>query len=276
MYEVESSFGGKNLLLDGYENLVAVWSNARLRSDYEGNSLLYKNWSTNAEAEIGWIGNKIDVESAPLGVNVGVSVQYDQSGNGFDIAESETLRQFRIKAADNSFKTVNGYPVLEGKPLGQLSRLRKLGLGTFPTTYSIVMTIKNLNLAAGVSRFILDRYSNAETGNDVYVRIQPDNDFGLFAGTERTPAVSTVDTWLLVMVVTTTTTDFTRAISSVSDDELSNSVGNTIMNGISLGASRNETTTNTFDGYIMDTIIFDGDMRDDEDLINGLKSKIGI
>lgn len=278
-----SLLGGQNsvpLLLDGRTDVIRAYSIRKLRTDYTGDAALAEDWTNNNTYAVGFTGDKMNLAaliSSTSGNNVGVNRWYDQSGSGEYLSEKiATNRQFRIKDTSNAFQTVNGYPVFESKPLGQLSRVwtEDFSLPTITLPYTVVWTVNNISTGAGASKFIWDRPTAAF--NNVYARIQPDDEIGFFAGGEQVTNTVTIDKYVMMMVVTGGTSDYIRSVSSVDDDAVTASIGGLVMNSLNIGSSRNLIATNAYDGNIMDFMIFDGDLRNDSTLINNLKTLIGI
>ena len=276
----ERYFSPRKLLLDDYDNLIRVYSSRKLLSNYNGNAVQAEDWNDNSTYEVGFKEDKLDIESlilSTLGNNVGVKRWYDQSGSGEYLSENSTIgRQFRIKDDSNNYQSVNGYPVFEGTPLGQPSRVytEDFALPAITLPYTVVWTINNISTGGANSRFVWDRPT--ASFNNVYGRIQNDDEIGFYAGTERTIGTVINDKYIMMMVVTNTTDDYIRAVNSTTDVSSTISVGGTIMNSLNLGSSRNLTSTNAFDGNILEFMIFAGDLRNDEALISNLKQLLNI
>lgn len=102
--QVDSVYLGTNLvwqkpLLDKFPGAAAAYSLRRIRSAYTGSAIRVRRSSDNAEQDIGFIGQTLDVPSLLSFVGAGsgfVVTWYDQSGNGKDVTESVLANQPRI------------------------------------------------------------------------------------------------------------------------------------------------------------------------------------
>ena len=89
------------LILDTYP-ATAAFSVRKLRTDYSGNSMRVRRSSDNAEQNIGFSGNVLDTSALLSFVGTGgtdngfVTIFYDQSGNGLNIAQEVAVNQPKI------------------------------------------------------------------------------------------------------------------------------------------------------------------------------------
>lgn len=98
-YRFAAGGGGGSLLLDVVTGATAAYSLRLLRTGYTGSAIRVRRSSDNAEQDIGFSSGDLDTSalSTFVGANSGFVVTwYDQSGNGYDAAQSTTGRQPRI------------------------------------------------------------------------------------------------------------------------------------------------------------------------------------
>jgi hypothetical protein len=87
------------LLLDLYPNAATAYSVRKLRTAYTGNCIRVRRSSDNAEQNIGFVNNELDTTSLLSFVGAGngfVTTWYDQSTNGFNVAQTTAARQPKI------------------------------------------------------------------------------------------------------------------------------------------------------------------------------------
>lgn len=90
------------LILDLYTNSVAAWSLKKLRTAYTGNCIRVRRSSDNTEQNIGFSGSSIDTTSLLSfcsGTNGFVTTWYDQSGNGYNMTQTNATLQPQIVSA---------------------------------------------------------------------------------------------------------------------------------------------------------------------------------
>lgn len=83
-----SSFTG---ILDDYPGAGGAWSLRKLRSAYSGAAIRIERASDNAQTDIGFVGEDLDVsaiDSHCTGTTGHVKIIYDQSGSGYDLSIS--------------------------------------------------------------------------------------------------------------------------------------------------------------------------------------------
>lgn len=104
------------LILDTVPDPQTAVAFVKLRSDYMGYCCKIRRESDDAEMDIGFIGDIVDVaaiESFRLGGHCYLSVWYDQSGNNNDWTETTLVNQHPITVSDSSsiiVNLVNGIP----------------------------------------------------------------------------------------------------------------------------------------------------------------------
>ena len=94
-----ASGGGASKLIDTYSGATAAYSLRLLSSSYSGNAVKVRRASDNAEADIGFSGDSLDVSALAThcGSSEGfVSVWYDQSGNANNATQTTASNQPRI------------------------------------------------------------------------------------------------------------------------------------------------------------------------------------
>jgi len=113
--------GGQVLLPDEITTtpLLAAFSTRRVVSTYSGPSLRLRRDSDNAELDFGFIGNHLDVDAIATwlgGANGRIVIWYDQSGAGFDVDQTASLRQPVYTASQINNRpslTFNAFPYLQ-------------------------------------------------------------------------------------------------------------------------------------------------------------------
>jgi hypothetical protein len=98
-----TSASGGSLLLDTYPGAAAAYSLRKLRSAYTGAAIRVRRSSDGTETDIGFFSNgELDTTTLSTFVSSGfygyVSVWYDQSGNGYDLTQTELSIQPTIIA----------------------------------------------------------------------------------------------------------------------------------------------------------------------------------
>ena len=81
---------------------LAAYSIRKVRSAYSGAALRVRRSSDNAEQDIGFAGNALDVTALLAFVGAGdgfVTAWYDQAGNGYHLAQAIATRQYGIVTA---------------------------------------------------------------------------------------------------------------------------------------------------------------------------------
>ena len=86
-------------LLDTYSGAAAAYSLRQLSSTYSGDAIVVRRASDNTTQAIGFVNNELDtttLESFCSGTDGFVTTWYDQSGNGFDVAQTTAGKQPKI------------------------------------------------------------------------------------------------------------------------------------------------------------------------------------
>jgi len=125
---------GQPLLLDLYPNSAVAYSVRKLRTAYTGNSIRVRRSSDNAEQNIGFSGNNLDTSALTTfcaGTDGFVTIWYDQSGNGINVAQGTATLQPQI-VSGGSVLLVNGKPAIFSN--GTASITKKLVNATLPNT----------------------------------------------------------------------------------------------------------------------------------------------
>lgn len=102
------------LLLDLYPNAAAAYSLRKLRTAYTGSAIRVRRSSDNAEQDINFVGNELDTSSLLTFVGAGdgfVTTWYDQSGSGFNAAQSTAASQPKI-VSSGVIELENGKPAI--------------------------------------------------------------------------------------------------------------------------------------------------------------------
>ena len=111
-----SSGGAYSYLLDTYGSANFAFSIFKLSSSYVGNCLRVRRSSDNAEFDVSFSGNYIDIDSMTsfVGVANGFIVKwYDQSGNNNDsLQTSASLQPIIISSGVLVVSSVNGRPMI--------------------------------------------------------------------------------------------------------------------------------------------------------------------
>lgn len=102
-------------LLDVYPGASMAYSVRKLRSAYAGSALRVRRSSDNAEQDIGFIGENLDVADLATFVGSGdgfVTTWYDQSTSGVNPVQATAVKQPKIFSA-GSLVTENGKPAVQ-------------------------------------------------------------------------------------------------------------------------------------------------------------------
>ena len=122
-------------LLDTYPSAAAAYSVRLLKSDYTGNAIRVRRSSDNAEQNIGFDGSgNLDttaLTSFCSDTDGFVTIWYDQSGNGINVAQGTATLQPQI-VSGGSVLLVNGKPAIFSN--GTASITKKLINTTLPNT----------------------------------------------------------------------------------------------------------------------------------------------
>jgi trimeric autotransporter adhesin len=106
----------KKYVLDLISAVVAAaYSLRRLYASYTGAAIRVRRSSDNAQRDIGFIGEHLDVFALLVFVGNGsgfVTTWYDQSGNGRHATQTDPARQPRI-VTNGATITVNGVPSID-------------------------------------------------------------------------------------------------------------------------------------------------------------------
>ena len=107
-----SSVPAYDYLLDDYSGAAAAYSLRLLDSTYTGDAIVVRRASDNTTQNIGFVNNELDtatLETFCSGTDGFVTTWYDQSGNGYDMAQASASAQPQIVS--------NGSIILDtGKP----------------------------------------------------------------------------------------------------------------------------------------------------------------
>jgi len=106
--------GGFTGLLDTYSGAAAAYSLRQLSSTYSGNAIKVRRASDNAEQDIAFANNELDtatLETFASGTDAFVTTWYDQSGNGYDMAQTSAVEQPKIVSSGSTILE-NGKPTI--------------------------------------------------------------------------------------------------------------------------------------------------------------------
>jgi hypothetical protein len=169
--------GGGGLPADGVTSLVSAFSTRKLLTSYAGSAIRVKRSSDNTELDIGFAANELDVTALTTFVGAGdglVTVIYDQSGHGNNLAVAATFLPARIVSAGtvetlntkpciNFYATGMGYLKTATTPTitGTLAEVFWVGvmLTTSGPTSRIVSVSNNVTSDWSATGFALDRGS---------------------------------------------------------------------------------------------------------------------
>lgn len=88
--------GGGGLLLDDYSGAAVAGSFRKMRTAYSGSAVRIRRSSDNTELDVGFSGNDFDTAAAASHIGGGsgfIVTLYDQSGNGYNLTQSNTAFQ---------------------------------------------------------------------------------------------------------------------------------------------------------------------------------------
>ena len=143
-------------VLDVYPGAAAAYSVRKLRTAYTGNCLRVRRSSDNAEQDIGFSGNNLDIAaiSSFCGSADGfVTTWYDQSGNNKNAIQGAAVSQPQIYTSGN-INLLNTKPVLNFDGSNDL-----LSINNFITGFNslaVFMVQKINNLGSGISLNLID------------------------------------------------------------------------------------------------------------------------
>ena len=109
-------------LLDAYSGAAAAYSLRQLSSTYTGNAIVVRRASDNTTQSIGFVNNELDttsLESFCSGTDGFVTTWYDQSGNGYDMAQATASSQPKIISSGSTL-------ILNSKPAIQSTTTNKM------------------------------------------------------------------------------------------------------------------------------------------------------
>jgi len=124
-------------LLDTYSGAAVGYSLRRLRTAYSGNCVKVRRASDSTELDIGFVNNVLDTASLATfcsGTDGFVSVWYDQSVNGKDIANASAVQQPQI-VASGSIIAKGGKPAIKNIGNGYLSIATAINLTDFACAF---------------------------------------------------------------------------------------------------------------------------------------------
>jgi len=102
-------------LLDTYSGAAAAYSLRQLSSNYSGDAIVVRRASDNTTQAIGFVNNELDttsLESFCSGTDGFVTTWYDQSGNGYDAAQTTSSAQPKIVSSGSTILD-NGKPSVQ-------------------------------------------------------------------------------------------------------------------------------------------------------------------
>jgi hypothetical protein len=130
-----------SLLLDLYPNAAAAYSLRKLRDAYTGSAIEVRRTSDNAEQDIGFVNNELDLatlESFCSGTDGFVTTWYDQSGNGRNATQTTSANQSQI-VSSGSVILENNKPTLQFNGLGGYQILNRPLTGA--SAFSVFSTL---------------------------------------------------------------------------------------------------------------------------------------
>jgi hypothetical protein len=150
-------------LLNDFPNAAAAYSLRLLRSAYTGSAIRVRRSNDNAEQDVGFVNNVLDTSALLtfVGANNGfVTTWYDQSGSGFNIAQTTAANQPRI-VASGTLETEGGLPAVFFDGTNDNLRNASVTLDTYISKY--VVTKNTL-----AKPFIIEHSVNAPLNNGFF------------------------------------------------------------------------------------------------------------
>ena len=129
-------------LLNTYSGAAAAYSLRLLDNTYTGDAIVVRRSSDNTTQNIGFVNNELDtasLESFCSGTDGFVTTWYDQSGNGYNVAQATASAQPQIVSSGSTI-LMNGKPTLDNLGSTQLKHT------------------SNVFAASGVDRTIVSAY----------------------------------------------------------------------------------------------------------------------
>jgi hypothetical protein len=177
-------------LLDFYPGAAAAYSLRQLSSDYEGYAIRVRN-SSDQELDIGFDSNG-ELDTVTLLNHCGggdgfVKTWYDQSGNGYDAAQSTAINQPQI-VSGGSVISKNGNPTINFVKANYNFFIVPT-LTNISQPISSFITIAYNSIPLGFDgRFIYDNNARVSVGNDNTIK-----QYGMFTGTSWLNSSITID-----------------------------------------------------------------------------------
>jgi hypothetical protein len=144
---------------------AAAYSTRLLRAAYAGKCLRVRRSSDNAESDIGFASNALDMSALLAFVGIGnglVTKWYDQAGNGMDVSQSSASLQPPI-VSSGTLVTFNGRPGITSLEAAGyiLSSIASFSSGNFPSSTGSITSVVNLQPQS----FGNDQYKLAQVNN---------------------------------------------------------------------------------------------------------------
>lgn len=248
-------------LLNSFPGAEAAFSLRKLRSAHSGSAVRVRRDSDNAEQDIGFDGNDLDVDALEsfCGSASGyVTKWYDQSGNSNDVLQTTAVRQPRIVAAGTVDTDDSGIPTVVFDGVDDYLLSASITTLTQENTYFAVATLSD---ASTGTRTLIDGDSARNA-----IR-QTTTSYAIFAGSAI--SAGSVDTSQHVWSAL-----FNGANSVLRVDGVSTVTGNPGVAGLDMVVVGAESDgSNPWIGKISEIIVYDGDSSADFALIEANQSQ---
>jgi hypothetical protein len=155
--------GGGSLLLDTYGSAAVAYSTRKLSTAYAGSCMKVRRSSDNTTQNIGFVSNTLDTASLLTFCGAGngfVDTWYDQSGNGFDVAQATQANQPQI-VASGAVVTKNSLPSVQFDGVND-------GLAS---AFSITSVFTN----RAASIFVVEKSDNTTQASGPYIGLSRQN-----------------------------------------------------------------------------------------------------
>lgn len=233
-------------LLDEYGGAAAAYSLRKLSSTYSGDAIVVRRSSDNATQSIGFVNNELDtstLNSFCSGANGFVTTWFDQSGNGFDAANTTASQQPKIYDSTNGIVLENGKPALEWTD-GQIIGLQADFGQVYTQPNNFFVVHKKINNPS----YLFDGIDFANRNAQFFA--------SLFAGASLAGAypISKTGNYNLLTVLFNTTDSKSYINTQL---QVSGDVGTSGLSGVTIGTRLNFSNSNdTLDGTMQEFIIY--------------------
>jgi len=267
----KAASSGGALLLDTYTNSLAAYSLRKLRTAYTGSAIRVRRSSDNTETDIGFVGGVLDTISLATFCGVGngfVSIWYDQSGNARNVNQTNTAYQPQI-IISGVLQTVNGKPAVFFTR-NNLTRLTTSAIlsGSQQRTQLVIYKASVINQVMGI--FGQGTSTTFRSWSFIQSRSAPVIGDPYFAGfsADLGDGLTTQNTNLKIgsFMYNGTTGYLWRNNTQITSGNLAlNTLNETFQVG---NSGIGTTSTNNFDGYIPECILWSTNQLSNISLIN--------